>query len=69
MIVPEETNLLLNPLHPAHGELKAEFVRPWFYDARLLPNARAAAARTATASAGGLSRSDPPPTPHLPESP
>ncbi len=41
VIVPEETNLLLNPLHPAHGELKAEIVRPWFYDTRLLPNARA----------------------------
>jgi formylglycine-generating enzyme required for sulfatase activity len=42
VIVPEETNLLLNPLHPAHGELVAEIVRPWVYDARLLPNARAA---------------------------
>jgi formylglycine-generating enzyme required for sulfatase activity/RES domain-containing protein len=41
VIVPEETNLLLNPRHPAHGELKAEIVRPWFYDARLRPNARA----------------------------
>jgi formylglycine-generating enzyme required for sulfatase activity len=41
VIVPEETNLLLNPCHPAHGELVAEIVRPWFYDARLLPNARA----------------------------
>jgi RES domain-containing protein len=69
VIVPEETNLLLNHRHPAHAELVAEIVRPWFYDARLLPNARAAAARTATARAGGLSRSDPPPMPHLPESP
>ena len=41
VIVPEETNLLLNPRHPAHGELKAELVRPWIYDTRLLPNARA----------------------------
>jgi formylglycine-generating enzyme required for sulfatase activity len=41
VIVPEETNLLLNPRHPAHGELKAEIVRPWFYDARLLLKARA----------------------------
>ncbi len=47
VIVPEETNLLLNPLHPAHGELKAEIVRPWFYDTRLLPNAR-----TGTSQAG-----------------
>ena len=41
VIVPEETNLLLNPRHPAHGELVAEIVRPWIYDTRLLPNARA----------------------------
>jgi len=41
VIVPEETNLLLNPRHPAHGELVAEIVRPWVYDTRLLPNARA----------------------------
>ena len=52
VIVPEETNLLLNPRHPAHAELVAEIVRPWFYDARLLPNARAATARTETARAG-----------------
>jgi formylglycine-generating enzyme required for sulfatase activity/RES domain-containing protein len=41
VIVPEESNLLLNPRHPAHGELVAEIVRPWVYDARLLPTARA----------------------------
>ena len=41
VIVPEETNLLLNPRHPAHGELVAEIVRPWFYDARLLLKPRA----------------------------
>jgi len=52
VIVPEETNLLLNPRHPAHGELVAEIVRPWVYDTRLLPTARAATARTATARAG-----------------
>ena len=52
VIVPEETNLLLNPRHPAHGELVAEIVRPWFYDARLLPNARAATARAGTPLAG-----------------
>jgi formylglycine-generating enzyme required for sulfatase activity len=40
VIVPEETNLLLNPRHPAHGELVADIVRPWVYDARLLPTAR-----------------------------
>ncbi len=52
VIVPEETNLLLNPRHPAHGELVAEIVRPWFYDARLLPTARAATAQATTARAG-----------------
>ena len=52
VIVPEETNLLLNPRHPAHAELVAEIVRPWVYDARLLPNARAATARATTARAG-----------------
>jgi len=41
VIVPEVTNLLLNPRHPDHGELVAEIVRPWFYDARLLLKARA----------------------------
>jgi formylglycine-generating enzyme required for sulfatase activity/RES domain-containing protein len=52
VIVPEETNLLLNPRHPALGELVAEIVRPWFYDARLLPIARAATARAGTPQAG-----------------
>jgi formylglycine-generating enzyme required for sulfatase activity/RES domain-containing protein len=52
VIVPEETNLLLNPRHPAHGVLVAEIVRPWVYDARLLPNARAATARAGTPQAG-----------------
>jgi formylglycine-generating enzyme required for sulfatase activity len=37
VIVPEESNLLLNPRHPAHREVVAEIVRPWVYDARLLP--------------------------------
>ncbi len=42
IIVPEESNLLLNPRHPSHGEVVAELVRPWVYDARLLPAARVA---------------------------
>jgi formylglycine-generating enzyme required for sulfatase activity len=41
VIVPEESNLLINPRHPAHGEVVADIVRPWIYDARLLPAARA----------------------------
>jgi formylglycine-generating enzyme required for sulfatase activity/RES domain-containing protein len=52
VIVPEETNLLLNPRHPAHGEMVAEIVRPWVYDARLLPNARTSTARAGTPQAG-----------------
>ena len=40
VIVPEESNLLLNPRHPALGEVVAEIVRPWVYDARLLPTPR-----------------------------
>ena len=38
VIIPEETNILLNPRHPAHMEVVAEIVRPWFYDDRLVPN-------------------------------
>jgi RES domain-containing protein len=41
VIVPEESNLLLNPRHPALGEVVAEIVRPWVYDARLLPTTQA----------------------------
>jgi formylglycine-generating enzyme required for sulfatase activity len=36
VIVPEEANLLINPLHPANKEVVAEIVRPWVYDGRLL---------------------------------
>ena len=42
VIVPEESNLLLNPRHLAHREMVAEIMRPWVYDARLLPAARGA---------------------------
>jgi len=41
VIVPEESNLLFNPRHPAHGEVVAKIVRPWEQVARLLPAARA----------------------------
>lgn len=36
VIVPEEGNLLINPVHPCGSELKATVVRRWTYDARLL---------------------------------
>jgi len=42
VIVPEESNLLLNPRHLSHREMVAEIMRPWVYDARLLPAARGA---------------------------
>lgn len=54
VIVPEETNLLLNPRHPGHGEVVVEIVRPWVYDARLLPTARTAKARASIPQAGPL---------------
>ncbi len=35
VIVPEEFNVLINPLHSQAGQLHATKVRPWFYDQRL----------------------------------
>jgi RES domain-containing protein len=40
VIVPEEFNVLVNPLHGDIAQVKAEKVRKWTYDARLLPKAR-----------------------------
>lgn len=37
VIVPEEFNVLINPLHPDAGGLKAVKVRKWLYDARPMP--------------------------------
>jgi hypothetical protein len=34
-VVPEESNVLLNPRHPDVGQLVARKVRRWTYDARL----------------------------------
>ncbi len=36
VIVPEERNVLLNPLHPAFGELQATNATPFHFDDRLL---------------------------------
>lgn len=36
VIVPEEGNILINPLHPDAIGIKATIVRKWVYDARLL---------------------------------
>jgi RES domain-containing protein len=35
VIVPEEHNVLINPLHPANRRIKAEVVRQFVYDPRL----------------------------------
>jgi len=35
VIVPEEYNVLINPLHPDARKLKARKLRKWTYDARL----------------------------------
>ena len=36
VVVPEERNLLINPLHPASAVVSARKVRLWTYDPRLL---------------------------------
>lgn len=36
VIVPEETNVLINPRHPLNAGLAAKKVRRWLYDPRLL---------------------------------
>jgi RES domain-containing protein len=35
VIVPEETNVLINPLHPDAGRIRATKVRRWLFDPRL----------------------------------
>lgn len=35
VVVPEEANVLVNPLHPSSGSLTARKVRPWTYDPRV----------------------------------
>lgn len=37
IIVPEECNVLINPKHPRAGALRAEKLRRWVYDGRLMP--------------------------------
>jgi RES domain-containing protein len=37
VIVPEQRNVLINPVHPACASLVAHVVRPWNDDSRLLP--------------------------------
>jgi RES domain-containing protein len=37
VVVPEELNVLINPLHSAAPTVRARKVRRWTYDARLTP--------------------------------
>lgn len=39
VIIPEETNVLLNPAHPRAAEVRVARIRPFAYDPRLLPRA------------------------------
>lgn len=42
VIVPEESNVLINPRHPDAGAVTTVKLRKWTYDARLRPRRRAA---------------------------
>jgi RES domain-containing protein len=43
VIVPEELNILINPVHPDAKKIKATIERKWLYDGRLLEPAAPAA--------------------------
>lgn len=36
VVVPEESNILINPRHPAAASLRARKIRRWMYDTRLI---------------------------------
>lgn len=36
VVVPDETNILINPVHPEMGKVTARKVRRWLYDPRLV---------------------------------
>jgi len=36
VIVPDEYNVLINPLHPGSGGIRAKKIRKWLYDPRLV---------------------------------
>ena len=36
VVVPEEQNVLLNPLHSDYSQITIKKIRKWTYDARLL---------------------------------
>lgn len=38
VVVPEESNILINPRHPGVASLHARKIRRWTYDARLVPS-------------------------------
>jgi len=35
VVVPEDFNVLINPRHPAAGDIKGQKIRQWTYDGRL----------------------------------
>lgn len=35
VVVPEATNLVINPLHPAYGQIKLAIARPFAFDSRM----------------------------------
>ena len=37
VVVPEESNVLINPAHPDAARITATKVRPWLYDSRFRP--------------------------------
>ena len=37
IVTPEESNILINPLHPDAGKITATKLRKWLYDSRLKP--------------------------------
>jgi RES domain-containing protein len=39
-IIPEETNVVINPHHPAYGRVKLAVLRPFTFDARMLSKPR-----------------------------
>jgi len=57
VIVPEESNILVNPGHPDAARLRAQKVRRWTYDPRLQRSGRGARSpRRALLSCSGFSR-------------
>ncbi|MEO8250055.1 MAG: RES family NAD+ phosphorylase [Burkholderiales bacterium] len=65
IMVPEEFNVLVNSAHPAIGTVRAEKVRKWLYDARLMPSVKV----SRNSRASRLVRTSSRPTPESPVPP